>query len=245
VGKRKNAQRGASSAIKLLSYLITALIIFVFVYSSLLYSKGALGYSDYIAYSSISISLFFSSVVFSYLLFIGKDLNAIIGELGLSRDRLTWRALGYGIILLFLVFMLEISITLFSYLTKIPLPTNVDKVLQGAPMYFLVFSVFAAPVNEEIFFRGFLVPRAAFLFRKMLSPVHFAWVSITISALIFAVLHLTYISASEFFAAFAFGMLAGYVFYKTNSLYPSIFAHFAVNGLAVLALLYGAMLLHA
>ena len=78
-----------------------------------------------------------------------------------------------------------------------------------------------APIDEEILFRGFLVPR----------------VGIVVSALLFAVPHLlTYASLSEFAAAFIFGLLAGYFFRRYKSLYPTILAHALVNLFTILAI---------
>ncbi|MGC8730310.1 MAG: CPBP family intramembrane glutamic endopeptidase [Candidatus Micrarchaeia archaeon] len=89
------------------------------------------------------------------------------------------------------------------------------------PVYFLIFSFIIAPFTEEILFRGFLVPR----------------LGIILSAIIFAVPHfISYLSISEFVAAFLFGLAAGYAYKKTGSLYVSILAHMLVNFLAILSI---------
>ncbi len=94
--------------------------------------------------------------------------------------------------------------------------------IQAAPAYYLFFIAIIAPINEEILFRGFLVPR----------------IGILASALIFAIPHLIiYYSVYELAFAFAFGLLAGYVFKKSGSLYSTIIAHMMVNVLAVLLLI--------
>ena len=115
--------------------------------------------------------------------------------------------------------------------------TGMAMVLGGEPFYFLMFAVFLSPINEEIFFRGFLIPRLATLFGEFLPRWSSVALGIFFSALIFAVLHAGYMSISEFAAAFVFGIAAGYVFMRYKSLYATILAHFAVNLLAVLALL--------
>ena len=86
-------------------------------------------------------------------------------------------------------------------------------------MSFLLFSFLVAPINEEILFRGFMVPR----------------IGILASAVLFSVPHLlSYSSVSELIAAFIFGIAAGYAFKKTGSLYPSIIAHALVNLISIL-----------
>jgi len=72
-----------------------------------------------------------------------------------------------------LLFLVEIIITLISALTGVSLSSNAQVFEATAPLAILLFSVFIAPLNEEIFFRGFLVPRFG----------------IFIPALIFAILH--------------------------------------------------------
>ena len=116
--------------------------------------------------------------------------------------------------------VVELGISLFSKFTNIPLPTNVMKLLGGMPIYFYIFSFLIAPVNEEILFRGFFVSR----------------IGIIPSAILFALLHFSYASISEFVAALIFGLLAGYVFKKTKSLYTSITAHVLLNFLTIAVL---------
>ncbi|MDE1870965.1 MAG: CPBP family intramembrane metalloprotease [Candidatus Micrarchaeota archaeon] len=181
------------------------------------------------SYSSMALSLFFPSIVFSYMLYRGNTISGIISELGLSRDRITAKMIIVGISLFLAVVLFGLALSAFSQLTNIQLPTNVQAALAGTPAYFLVFTFLIAPINEEIFFRGFMVPR----------------LGIIASAIIFALLHLSYISVSEFAAALFFGLLAGYVFRRTKSLYPSIVAHAIVNFVTVAALFsMGSFLVH-
>jgi len=180
------------------------------------------------AYSSIALSLFLSGIVFSYLFYKGNTLKQIIRQLGLSKDKLTFKMIGIGLLIFFGFILFTIALSLFSLATNIQLPTNVQTVLAGTPLYFLVFTFLVAPINEEIFFRGFLVPR----------------LGIIASAIIFAVLHLSYLSVSEFSAALVFGLLAGYVFKKKNSLYPSIAAHMIVNAITITSIISLGMFIH-
>jgi uncharacterized protein len=199
------------------------------ILSVVLYSNNILTGPNLEANSSIALSFMFPLIAMSYLLIKGNDLKQIIAMLGLSKDKISLYVIAIGICVFFAVVLFDFGVSLFSAATSIQLPTNVQSVLAGTPWYFLIFTFLVAPINEEIFFRGFLVPR----------------IGIIISAIIFAVLHLSYLSISEFVAAFFFGLLAGYVFKKTKSLYASIIAHMIVNFVTIVSLFYvGGLLIH-
>ena len=104
-------------------------------------------------------------------------------------------------------------------MTGVQISTNVDVLLASAPLWFYAFSCIVAPLCEEVLFRGLMVPR----------------LGIVVSALVFAALHASYDStfAIEVIAALIFALIAGYVFRKTKSLYPSLVAHILVNTLTI------------
>ena len=215
--KRKG--KGSSKLVKYAFYLITVFIAIIgwFVLGEL-YMHGYITQNAFAADASIELSLFFPFIVFSYLLAKGKKLKGIVNDLGLSRKSLNLKSILIGVLLFALILVAEFLIGLISTVTGIQLPTNVSAVLSGMPIYFLVFTFLIAPIDEEILFRGFLVPR----------------LGIAESALLFALPHLlTYASWSEFIAAFVFGLLAGYFFRKNKSLYTTIFAHMLVNALTI------------
>jgi len=205
----------------LLAIILTALLVYLYQANYLTLSIASAG-------SSIFLSLIFPFAAFAYLIWRGNSPKSMIAQLGLKKKGVTVRNVFLGIALFLAVLLTELLLAIFQELTHISLPTNVQTVFAGLPLYFLVFAAFVAPFNEEIFFRGLLVPR----------------LSIALSALFFALLHyLSYqASISEFIAAFMFGLLAGYAFKRTKSLYPSIIAHTLVNSLAVMALIWSGML---
>jgi hypothetical protein len=175
---------------------------------------------------TICFSLTLSFLVVSYLLHKGKKPKAIVKELGLSRKALTWKNAGYGL-LLFLVYIgIIFAIAVFSQVTGTTISSNVQQTIGGYPIWALVFLSIIAPLNEEIAFRGFLVPR----------------IGVVLSGLVFAVLHLGYGSVSEIAVALWFGLAGGYVFKKTKSLYPSLMTHIAINSVTTILL---AVFLHA
>jgi membrane protease YdiL (CAAX protease family) len=218
------------------SYAITILLLLLIVLFSVLYSKSYIDMPTLVATSSIAFSLFLTSIVFSWMLSRGSTPGQIISCLGLGKDRLSAKMLGIGILLFIAVIILGLVISAVSTATNVPLPTNVQDVLAGAPLYFLIFTAIIAPINEEIFFRGFLVTKLGKMF-GMAS-------GIVLGALIFAVFHLSYLSVSEFAAALFFGLVAGYAFVRTKSLYPSIVGHMLVNIVTITSLIYVGMLIH-
>ena len=216
----KRGKKGSRRAVRYAFYLVTIFIAVMGLVLPMLYAQGRITASVLSADSSIDLSLFFPLIVFSYLLSKGHKLQEIVKGLGLTRDRISLRAVLVGILLFGLIELTGILISLFSVATGIPLPTNVAYLLSGMPLYFLVFSFLIAPIDEEVLFRGFLVPR----------------IGIVLSALLFAISHLAYLSVSEFAAAFVFGLLAGYFFKRYKSLYSTMLAHALVNFLTIAAI---------
>jgi len=86
----------------------------------------------------------------------------------------------------------------------------------------LMIAVLAA-IGEELIFRGILVR----LFREWTHNIHLA---VIIPALIFSALHLQFYG---FFGRFMLGILLGYLFVWSGSLWVPIFVHFLNNAMAV------------
>lgn len=86
----------------------------------------------------------------------------------------------------------------------------------------LMIAVLAA-VGEELIFRGILVR----LFREWSGNVHLA---VILPALLFSALHLQFYG---FFGRFLLGVLLGYLFVWSRSLWLPVFVHFMNNAMAV------------
>lgn len=208
-------------AAKRLFYTATALALLITIVAPLLYLFGypiTLNAADLI--STVSLSFFLCTIAVSWMLHKRVPVGKITGGLGLSRDRLTRRNIGYGILIFIAYLALVFAIGVFSSVTGISVNSNASSVLGLFPLWLLPFVMIVAPLNEEILFRGFLVPR----------------IGIVVSALFFAILHGGYASYVEFFMALWFGLVAGYAFKKTKSLYPSLVTHMLVNTTTTLAL---------
>lgn len=164
-----------------------------------------------------------ASVLLYLSLYKKMSSRQIIESLGLGRKSLSFPMIGLGIFIFFIMLAFSLLFGALGAVTNTQVNTNVDLVLGGAPLWFYIFAAVIEPINEEILFRGFLVGR----------------IGIILSALIFSSLHLGYNSTFEIeaIAALVFGLIAGYVFKNTKSLYPSIIAHILVNSLAAFAIL--------
>jgi hypothetical protein len=163
------------------------------------------------------------SVILYFRLYKKAGRDVIISNLGIGKKNLSLYFIALGLVLFFIITIIGIGIGLISNITGTSISTNVSVAFAGAPLWFYIFAALVAPVCEEILFRGFMVPR----------------IGIVASAVIFGLLHFSYNSTFgiEIIAAMIFGLLAGYLFKRTGSLYPSILAHILVNTLAVVMLL--------
>lgn len=94
-----------------------------------------------------------------------------------------------------------------------------------ALVLFFVTAAIAAPLFEETFFRGFLLPS--------LTKYFTTWQAILISGLIFAIVHL---SLSEVLPLTVLGVILGFVYTRTQNLMASVLLHALWNSGTLLAL---------
>ncbi|MBC7969979.1 MAG: CPBP family intramembrane metalloprotease [Verrucomicrobia bacterium] len=105
------------------------------------------------------------------------------------------------------------------------LPIALEGKDNGALFLFFVTAAIAAPIFEEILFRGFLLPS---LTRYM--PV---WGAIVLSSFIFALAHL---SLSEVLPLMVLGMVLGFVYARSRNLLSSMLLHSLWNSGTLLSL---------
>ncbi len=210
----------ADYKIRYIFYSFSILLVLIAITSVALYYDLILGQAMANLISTMSVSLLFPSIVISYMLAKGDNLSGIIKSLGLSKDKFNLKYLLIGVALFALIMILDLLFSSITSYLHLSFPTNVKSVFSNMPIYFLIFSFTIAPIDEEILFRGFLVPR----------------IGIIQSAFLFAILHFGYGSISEILFAFIFGLIAGYAFKKTTSLYTSIIGHILVNMLTIILL---------
>lgn len=227
---KRSGKKGAP-ALKAIFYVGLVLLVIGAAYS--IYDVTKYPATDITAppevWFTVILSLLFSFAVISYLLSRGKKGKEIIKELGLSRKALNARTVGYGMLLFGTYIAILLAIAAFSLITGIAVSSNVQQTIGTYPIWALVFISIVAPFNEEIAFRGFLVPR----------------IGIILSGLLFAILHFGYGSISEIAVALWFGLMGGYIFKKTRSLYPTLITHILVNSVTSIALVYSMQMMFA
>ncbi|MDR1156526.1 MAG: CPBP family intramembrane metalloprotease [Bacteroidales bacterium] len=104
----------------------------------------------------------------------------------------------------------------------IPMPEFIKKALMdnfgGTGIFAFLLMVVAAPVFEELIFRGIILDGLL----KQYSPMK----SILLSALLFGIIHL---NPWQFVTAVIIGVFAGWIYYKTRSLTLSVIIHATTN----------------
>jgi membrane protease YdiL (CAAX protease family) len=90
----------------------------------------------------------------------------------------------------------------------------------------MIVIAFLPALFEETFFRGGLQN----LFTRWFKG---PWVAIIFTAVIFSLIHLSFYG---FLVRFALGMVLGFIFYYSGSLWLNILLHFLFNGIQVTAL---------
>jgi len=209
------------------------------------YSVGLISNNTLTFILEVASLLSLSVAVFLYgKLYKRESLKETLGFLGLSKDRISVNVLWIGMLLFIIILMLEVAVGAFGNFLNTAINTNTGVLFTGAPLWFYIFVAVIEPINEEIFFRGFLIKRinigtgaiGSSLLKRSYRPV---WAGIVASAVVFGLLHASYDStfAIEVVAATLFGLIAGYVFSESDSLYPSMLAHILVNSIGVLAIL--------
>lgn len=88
-------------------------------------------------------------------------------------------------------------------------------------LFYFFLMVIVTPIIEEILYRGIIFN----LFLKKYSVI----ISITLSSLIFALIHLKFIGIGYLFL---YGLLFGFAYYKTKSLFTPILLHVLINFMA-------------
>jgi membrane protease YdiL (CAAX protease family) len=101
------------------------------------------------------------------------------------------------------------------------------KDIKDMPVTFFFLAVVAAPVLEEIMFRGIILEG----YLKNYKP----WTAILVSAFIFGLIHG---NLAQGVNAFALGILFGWIYWKTSSILLVILLHFVNNVLAFVSSLY-------
>ena len=130
----------------------------------------------------------------------------------------------------FLLTLLPFGIMLISgpISSLLPVPEafleQIDKVLGDFGIFEMLTIVIAAPIFEELIFRGIILDG----FLRQMSPKK----AILYSAFLFALIHM---NPWQFAHTFLLGAGIGWVYFRTKSIWPCIWIHFVNNGMVFLA----------
>lgn len=167
------------------------------------------------------LNLFLSLIFLSVSLYYFRN---SFQKLGLSRKNIS-KGIVFGVLAFSLIFLFTIFVNFFLELFGIKASTGVEEVLLQN-IILLLSAIIVSPISEEFFFRGFLID----FLNKHLNNVN---LSILLSSLLFAVFHSGYGSLLEIFGAFVGGIILGFSYKKSKTLFAPIFAHFLSNFLTI------------
>lgn len=139
-------------------------------------------------------------------------------------DRFDSKKVNVVVYLLLVPMIMALAVVVESVVSQIPMPEDIQKMfeqmvqlnLQG----YLTVGI-AAPILEELIFRGVILK----MFLKRYTPSK----AIVLSSVIFGIAHL---NPWQFVGAFIIGLFIGWIYWKTNSIWPGIFMHFTNNSLS-------------
>ncbi len=142
-----------------------------------------------------------------------------------------WRIINYSmrgfnptILLWGLIMLIAVAIAIepvMQYLPDIKAPS-------GRGVYMLLALLVVAPIFEELLCRGVVL--------EAIRRKHGGFLACLLSSLIFGVMHL---EPQSVLNAFMIGMLLGYLYIRTNSIFAPICIHFFNNVIAYLFLVFG------
>jgi membrane protease YdiL (CAAX protease family) len=170
------------------------------------------------------------TLLISYVLTMGITF-VIIHRKRINRQETSNYDFGIGsikiiLLLCFATVAIEIGI-IVPIISQIPMSDYMEKILlddgSSTAVYSFITIVIAAPILEELIFRGIILNGLL----KSYSPLK----SIIISSLLFGLVHL---NPWQFIGASIIGILSGWVYFKTNKLTLSIIIHMTTNFLAFL-----------
>lgn len=127
--------------------------------------------------------------------------------------------------LMIIAFRVVFDNSLTLWISNIPMPKFINEAFEElsiSPIILILSVAVVAPIYEEVIFRGILLKGMA----KKINPI----IALVVSALFFAVMHM---NIPQGINAFLLGLVIGFIYLRTGSIYLSIFSHFVNNFLAL------------
>lgn len=143
-----------------------------------------------------------------------------------ARDYLATRPWGVVFWVIILSFGLIIPTMWLQEELHLEMPKEMEELFTSVcstPYGYFTLAVLA-PGAEEVVFRGAILRKLLEIFSHQMH-----WVAIVISAIIFGAVHM---NMAQGVNAFVLGLLLGWMFYRTGSIFPGIVLHWANNTIA-------------
>jgi exosortase E/protease (VPEID-CTERM system) len=148
--------------------------------------------------------------------------------------RWSWSAAGFGIVAFVMWVVLEPTSGVGA--VSSPIAAGLASLPAGWAMAWLVCrvagSVLAAPLAEELAFRGYLIRRMRSVDFLAVPPTEFSWLPLLASSALFGALH-----PGRWVAGTLAGILYGLAFYRRGSVVDAVIAHSVTNGLIAVTVL--------
>lgn len=141
----------------------------------------------------------------------------------LVRVRFSVNGFNPSVLLLGVVLLVSLVIIMEPLMQLLP----EMEVPEGRGMYMILALMVVAPIFEELLCRGVIL--------EAVRAKRNAWVACIVSALIFAVMH---VEPQAVVNAFVLGLLLGYVYLRTNSIFAPIILHSINNIFAYMFLIF-------
>lgn len=211
-----------------------ATVLAIILYIIRLQFKGIESISGWLGISHPTLNILLEYLASGFILL-------IIWFFVLRKYRLDWNGFGFFPVKLWTLFswvVLGFIITLIAwivvtpliviFLPQIDLSESQDILVTGytttARVLVIIYAVLIGPFIEEIVFRGIVLPGLANRFNLI--------IGIVISTVIWSLLHF---QINIIIFTSIFGVVLGYMYYRTQSLWPSYITHVLKNLLAVIA----------
>lgn len=140
------------------------------------------------------------------------------------KHHLNRRSFAYAALMI-LAFRIIFDNSMTLWITNIPMPEFINDAFEElaiSPIILILSVLVIAPIYEEIVFRGILLKGMA----KKINPT----LALVVSAFFFALVHM---NIPQGINAFLLGLVIGFIYLNTGSIYLCMFAHFTNNFLAL------------
>lgn len=219
-GKIKVREIGILGAIAIFVLHIVSDILMIPIY--LAEAKFSISSPDMLFFIESIGSLIIKIIIIKWLLKIYSKKEEVVQK---ENTAISKKYYIYTIIII-LIFRIIFDNSIGLLVEQIPVNENIEEAFNQLfkyPIIAVVSICIVAPIYEEVIYRGIML--------KGLSKKYNDKVAIVVSALLFAIMHMNF---QQGINAFLLGIVMGYLYTKTKSLYVSIFAHFINNGVGII-----------